>query len=490
MQPKQDAALDPAELGRMDAVVGHAATLGVRVVLDVHNYGYGYGHLVGSAQTPDSSLADLWRRLATHYAQVPNVIYGIMNEPHDQAPEQWLTAANAAIAAIRATGARQEILVPGTFHTNGASWVRQGNSTGFADHVQDPAGNMAFEVHQYNDRNQSGSSTTPLHPMIGAQRLQDVTAWAEAHGHRLFLGEFGAGPEPESLLAMQNQLAFMQAHAAVWQGGTAWSGGPWWPKGNPWALDDVSGVIAPQVRAAPTFRRAPLRRRSMTQQAMREPLVPQPRPRTAPLSHDPDGWRLLRLDADTRRLARMRFAEAAGITRHAYNRRSGHLLLGGIASLALAIGAGEYGLVTPADARRLFWAVLAATAVIVPLLILRRTAQIAPALARGYAAADGSIGGFFIEMRGYLPLSIGTAILIAPAAAGLALGPWTLLVQVAVVFGVVTPACHPGRPRSRHPTVATPARRPATLAGRVRRGWHAVHACRHRARGWLYLLQR
>lgn len=253
MQPKQDAALDPAELGRMDAVVGHAATLGVRVVLDVHNYGYGYGHLVGSAQTPDSSLADLWRRLATHYAQVPNVIYGIMNEPHDQAPEQWLTAANAAIAAIRATGARQEILVPGTFHTNGASWVRQGNSTGFADHVQDPAGNMAFEVHQYNDRNQSGSSTTPLHPMIGAQRLQDVTAWAEAHGHRLFLGEFGAGPEPESLLAMQNQLAFMQAHAAVWQGGTAWSGGPWWPKGNPWALDDVSGVIAPQVRLLQRF---------------------------------------------------------------------------------------------------------------------------------------------------------------------------------------------------------------------------------------------
>ena len=253
MQPVQNGPLDREQLARMDDLVGHAAPLGITVVLDPHNYGYGYGHLVGSPETPASAFADFWRRMAAHYRQSPNVIFGLMNEPHDQTPAQWLAPANAAIAAIRAAGAWQEILVPGTFHTNGASWVSQGNAAQFGDKVVDPARKIVFEIHQYNDSDQSGGSTVPVSPTIGAERLAAVTAWAEATGHHLFLGEFGAGRDDPSLLAMTNQLAFMQAHASVWQGGTAWAGGPWWPRGNPWALDNDKGVPAPQIRALQAF---------------------------------------------------------------------------------------------------------------------------------------------------------------------------------------------------------------------------------------------
>ena len=253
MQPVRDGPLDREQLAHMDDLVAYAATRDIAVILDPHNYGYGYGHLVGSAETPASSFADFWRRMARHYRSSPNVIFGLMNEPHDQTPAQWLGPANAAILAIRAAGAGQEILVPGTFHTNGASWVSQGNSTQFADKIVDPARNVVFEIHQYNDADQSGSSTIPVSSTVGVKRLAAVTAWAEATGNRLFLGEFGAGPDDASLLAMTNQLVFMQAHAAAWQGGTAWAGGPWWPDGNPWALDNAKGVPAPQVRALQAF---------------------------------------------------------------------------------------------------------------------------------------------------------------------------------------------------------------------------------------------
>jgi endoglucanase len=253
MQPAPNGPLDPAQLAHMDDLVSHAAERGIVVLLDPHNYGYGYGRLIGSPDTPTSAFADFWRRMAGHYRHRRNVVFGLMNEPHDQTPEQWLGPANAAIAAIRSTGARQEILVPGTYHTNGYAWVRQGIASRFADKIVDSGNNYAFEIHQYNDSDHSGGSTVPVSPTIGAERLADVTAWAESHRKRLFLGEFGAGPDAESLLAMTNQLAYMQAHATVWQGGTAWAGGPAWPKGNPWAMDAVDGVPSPQTRALLPF---------------------------------------------------------------------------------------------------------------------------------------------------------------------------------------------------------------------------------------------
>ncbi len=253
MQRGPGGPLDGEELGRMDDIVAYAAAKGVHVLLDPHNYGYGFGHRIGTAQMPDAVFAEFWFRLADHYHGSPNVLFGLMNEPYEQTPSQWVGPVNAAIAAIRAAGATQEILVPGTFHENGASYVRQGNARLFAERVVDPGHNMAFEIHQYNDSDQSGGSTVPVSATIGAERLAEVTAWAEATHNRLFLGEFGAGRDPASLMAMHNQLAFMQAHADVWQGGTAWAGGPWWAADNPWSMDTKNGVVSPQAQALRAF---------------------------------------------------------------------------------------------------------------------------------------------------------------------------------------------------------------------------------------------
>ncbi|MET0744415.1 MAG: malectin domain-containing carbohydrate-binding protein, partial [Microvirga sp.] len=61
---------------------------------------------------------------------------------------------------------------------------------------------------------------------IGVEKLKEITAWAEATGHKLFAGEFGTDTSELSQKALDNMLAYMDEHP-VWIGGTYWAGGPW-----------------------------------------------------------------------------------------------------------------------------------------------------------------------------------------------------------------------------------------------------------------------
>ena len=71
MQHIQLGPLDAAELGRLDDVVNYATGKGLKIEIEPHNYGYGFGALIGSAQTPDSSFADFWGKLGVPL-QVPS----------------------------------------------------------------------------------------------------------------------------------------------------------------------------------------------------------------------------------------------------------------------------------------------------------------------------------------------------------------------------------------------------------------------------------
>ncbi len=252
LQPVENGSLNATQLGYLDDVVHYAATKGMTVILDPHNYGYGYGNLIGSAGTPDAAFDSLWSQLAGHYATQTNVIFGLMNEPHVQSPAQWVQPVNDAISAIRATGAGQEILVSGTNYDGGATWVSSGNASIFAANVIDPDHKIAFEVHQYSDSDGSGSSASVVSTTTGADRLQAVTAWAEQTGNKLFLGEFGAGQDSASIANLTNMLTYMQQHTDVWQGGTEWGGGPLWGSYF-FATDPQNGQTTPQVATLTKF---------------------------------------------------------------------------------------------------------------------------------------------------------------------------------------------------------------------------------------------
>ena len=230
LEHSQGGALDSAELARIDDVVNYSASKGIKTILDPHNFGQAWGNDIGSAGTPASSLTTFWSKLASHYASNSNVIFGIMNEPHDQSAAQWEPIEQDSINAIRAAGATsQEILAEGTGWDNAKDWnASSDNATAIAARLSDPNHNMAYEVHVYLDAGSGGTAPDAVSPTIGVERLTDVTKWAEATGNKLFLGEFGTSTSQTDLAALNNMLTYMDQHTDAWQGAAYWAAGPWW----------------------------------------------------------------------------------------------------------------------------------------------------------------------------------------------------------------------------------------------------------------------
>jgi endoglucanase len=251
VQPVMNGPLNQAYLSLIENIVSYAAKDGLTVDLDLNNFGLYYGQEIGTAAVPNSAFANVWSQLATAFVNSPNVMFGLMGEPYEQTPQQWVTSANAAIAAIRAAGATQEILVPGTDFTGGESWVSSGNASALTG-IVDPDMNFAYEVHQYLDTNSSGDDTSVVSPQIGVDRLTEVTEWAQTIGAKLFLAEFGVANTAASLTANQNMLNYIGQNTNVWQGIEEWGGGPWWGSYG-FATDPVNGVTTPQIAMLKTY---------------------------------------------------------------------------------------------------------------------------------------------------------------------------------------------------------------------------------------------
>jgi endoglucanase len=228
VQPVKNGPLDATEMSRIDPVVDYAISKGLKVGIDVHNGGYGYGALIGGPYTSDADFADLWGKLATHYKDKPDVLFMLMSEPSAQSARQWLRSANAAIAAIRATGATQTIVVPGSYFDGAWTWTVTDNADVVGCGVVDPLNNYMFEVHQYLDKDGSGGSSGIVSPTIGADRLAAATEWARAHGKRFFLGEFGTAADAASLAALNTMLAYIRQNGDVWAYATWWGAGDRW----------------------------------------------------------------------------------------------------------------------------------------------------------------------------------------------------------------------------------------------------------------------
>ncbi len=110
LQPQPRGPFDAAQLALIDDAVQQAKAQGMYVIVDIHNYARHDGRLIGSSGLPVAAFVDLWRRLARAYGSDNAVVFGLMNEPHGISPAAWATAAQAAVDAIRATGASNLVL--------------------------------------------------------------------------------------------------------------------------------------------------------------------------------------------------------------------------------------------------------------------------------------------------------------------------------------------------------------------------------------------
>ena len=275
LQPTANAPLNTAEFNRLNAFVTYATSKGAHVIIDPHNFARYYppsnniqsssSNIIGSSSVPNADFADFWSRVATAYAGNSKVIFNLMNEPNTMPTEQWLSAANAGIAAIRSAGATNLILVPGNGYTGAWTWSSTFYGTPNATvmlSIVDSKNNFAFDVHQYLDTDGSGTSSTITNndPTIGVQRLTAFTQWLHANNRRGFLGEFavagstiGPGPTQIGDETLQNMLGYVESNSDVWLGWTWWGGGPWWPSNYMFLLDPAGGVDKPQMAVLQPF---------------------------------------------------------------------------------------------------------------------------------------------------------------------------------------------------------------------------------------------
>jgi endoglucanase len=251
LQSVQFAEFETAEQARLDKFVNDATRRGAYVIIDPHNGARYYGDIVGETEVPAAAFADLWSRLAERYRDNSLVIFALMNEPFNMPTELWVADANAAIQAIRATGAANLILVSGNHYTGAHSWGLDGYGTPNAIAmlaITDPGDNYAYEVHQYMDIDSSAGHETCVSSTIGSERMAFFTDWLYANNKRGFLTEFGSGTDDICLAALDDILTHLDENSDVYLGWTYWAAGPWWPADyTSMSLEPTDGMDRPQM---------------------------------------------------------------------------------------------------------------------------------------------------------------------------------------------------------------------------------------------------
>lgn len=250
MQAKAFGELTSSYVAKLDDLVAYATGKGAVVILNPHNFARYYGVSVGSATVPASAFADLWKRLAARHAQNPRVIFNLVNEPNGLPTEQWVKAANAAIAAIRGAGATNLVHVPGNAwtgaHSWNESWYGTSNAKAMLD-IVDPANNSVFEVHQYLDATSGGQTGDCVSKTVGRERLAGFVSWLRAHGKKGFVGEFAGGNNATCNAAVTDMLNAMDEASDVLVGWLWWAAGPRWNPSYAFSIEPKDGRDAPQM---------------------------------------------------------------------------------------------------------------------------------------------------------------------------------------------------------------------------------------------------
>ncbi len=230
----QDTAGGPLDLSGdialLKQVLVDAASLGMDVVIDVHNYGRFHGVAIGASGGPTiEQFADFWKKMAIEFKDYPALVgYDLMNEPHDMpAAGVWKAAAQAATNAIRTVDMNNVIYVEGDGWSSAHTWLN--NNRDFI--INDPANKIIYQAHGYYDHWNEGAyrysyEGEGAYPMIGVDRLRPFVEWLKANNLKGMIGEFGVpSTDPRWFEVQKNALDYMIANGLE---ATAWGGGTWY----------------------------------------------------------------------------------------------------------------------------------------------------------------------------------------------------------------------------------------------------------------------
>ena len=187
--------ISPAFFGRVDWAVSQALRRDLNVVVNVRHY----HELNGAPHGHRARFVALWAQIAAHYASWPQrLCFELLNEPRDaMTPQAWNDLLPAALAAVRGHD-------PGRIVIAGPARM---NDIGALPQLVLPADDrLAVTVHYYAPfafTHQGAPWIAGARQWLGTSWSDDTgrravhddlasaAAWAQEHGHPLFIGEFG-----------------------------------------------------------------------------------------------------------------------------------------------------------------------------------------------------------------------------------------------------------------------------------------------------------
>lgn len=194
--------------------------LGAFVNIDCHMYNrFDNNQVIGEDGPSAAQFANMWRQIATDLQNNTNIIFGLMNEPHNENIGKLASTMQEAVIAIRDAGAEQYILLPCTEYSGLSQWS---SCEPMMSNVNDTLNKLIYDLHSYFDKNRSGESGDCLSFDNVKGSYEEVTSILRSKGRHAILSEFGGEPSYMCNKTVNDALTFLNENSDVWLGWTAW----------------------------------------------------------------------------------------------------------------------------------------------------------------------------------------------------------------------------------------------------------------------------
>ncbi|KAJ0301607.1 hypothetical protein COL5a_005619 [Colletotrichum fioriniae] len=218
--------LNAANLGKYDQVMQKCLATGAHCMLDIHNFARWNGGIIGQGGPTDDQFVSLWTQLATKYKDNANVVFELMNEPHDLDVKLWAATCQKVVTAIRGAGAAsQMILLPGTNFNSAEFLVSSGSAEALAA-ITNPDGttdNLIIDVHKYLDEDNSGTHKPCTTDNV--ESFRTVAEFLRAKGRKGLVSETGASSDASCFTSFCAQNTFINQNSDVFIGLVGWAAG-------------------------------------------------------------------------------------------------------------------------------------------------------------------------------------------------------------------------------------------------------------------------
>ncbi|KAI1097484.1 glycoside hydrolase family 5 protein [Jackrogersella minutella] len=218
--------LDGTNLAKYDQLMQACLATGVHCIIDIHNFARWNGGIIGQGGPTDDQFVSLWKQLATKYAASQNIVFELMNEPHDLDVGTWANTCQKTVTAIREAGATtQMILLPGTNFDSAATLADSGGAVQLLE-IKNPDGttdNLILDIHKYLDVDNSGTHAQCTTDNIDA--FTSVAQFLRQNGRKGFISETGASKDASCLTAFCSQNTLINENSDVFMGLVVWGAG-------------------------------------------------------------------------------------------------------------------------------------------------------------------------------------------------------------------------------------------------------------------------